>query len=94
MTIVSVAHTNIPPKEPVTYTKQTQTAAVVHASHDGEFSLQYLTAVIHSQYFHIIHLTMIYPIDVYFPPQSYLLEECDVKNFTVTFVSNSIKLLV
>ncbi|XP_008206509.1 cytoplasmic dynein 1 intermediate chain isoform X5 [Nasonia vitripennis] len=35
LTIVSVAHTNIPPKEPVVYTKQTQTAQVVHASHDG-----------------------------------------------------------
>ncbi|XP_003426346.1 cytoplasmic dynein 1 intermediate chain isoform X25 [Nasonia vitripennis] len=34
LTIVSVAHTNIPPKEPVVYTKQTQTAQVVHASHD------------------------------------------------------------
>ncbi|XP_058804113.1 cytoplasmic dynein 1 intermediate chain isoform X5 [Phymastichus coffea] len=38
LTIVSVARTNIPPKEPVVYTKQTQTAAaVVHASHDGYF---------------------------------------------------------
>ncbi|XP_058804119.1 cytoplasmic dynein 1 intermediate chain isoform X11 [Phymastichus coffea] len=37
LTIVSVARTNIPPKEPVVYTKQTQTAAaVVHASHDAE----------------------------------------------------------
>uniref|UniRef100_A0ABD2X9S1 Cytoplasmic dynein 1 intermediate chain n=1 Tax=Trichogramma kaykai TaxID=54128 RepID=A0ABD2X9S1_9HYME len=36
LTIVSVAHTNIPPKEPVVYTKQTQTAqTVVHANHDG-----------------------------------------------------------
>ncbi|XP_008206521.1 cytoplasmic dynein 1 intermediate chain isoform X24 [Nasonia vitripennis] len=35
LTIVSVAHTNIPPKEPVVYTKQTQTAQVVHASHDA-----------------------------------------------------------
>ncbi|XP_014208242.1 cytoplasmic dynein 1 intermediate chain [Copidosoma floridanum] len=39
LTIVSVAHTNIPPKEPVVYTKQTQTAQVVHASHDGECDL-------------------------------------------------------
>ncbi|XP_008206520.1 cytoplasmic dynein 1 intermediate chain isoform X23 [Nasonia vitripennis] len=39
LTIVSVAHTNIPPKEPVVYTKQTQTAQVVHASHDDEYNL-------------------------------------------------------
>ncbi|XP_033224820.1 cytoplasmic dynein 1 intermediate chain isoform X4 [Belonocnema kinseyi] len=35
LTVVSVAHTNIPPKEPVVYSKQTQTAQVAHASHDG-----------------------------------------------------------
>ncbi|XP_033224829.1 cytoplasmic dynein 1 intermediate chain isoform X12 [Belonocnema kinseyi] len=34
LTVVSVAHTNIPPKEPVVYSKQTQTAQVAHASHD------------------------------------------------------------
>ncbi|KAG7205254.1 hypothetical protein KM043_018332 [Ampulex compressa] len=37
LTIVSVAHTNIPPKEPVVYTKQTQTAQTTHTSHDGYF---------------------------------------------------------
>ncbi|XP_033224824.1 cytoplasmic dynein 1 intermediate chain isoform X8 [Belonocnema kinseyi] len=37
LTVVSVAHTNIPPKEPVVYSKQTQTAQVAHASHDGYF---------------------------------------------------------
>ncbi|XP_061942720.1 cytoplasmic dynein 1 intermediate chain isoform X5 [Apis cerana] len=35
LTIVSVAHTNIPPKEPVVYTKQTQTIQTSHTSHDG-----------------------------------------------------------
>ncbi|XP_033224828.1 cytoplasmic dynein 1 intermediate chain isoform X11 [Belonocnema kinseyi] len=35
LTVVSVAHTNIPPKEPVVYSKQTQTAQVAHASHDA-----------------------------------------------------------
>ncbi|XP_017756711.1 PREDICTED: cytoplasmic dynein 1 intermediate chain-like isoform X17 [Eufriesea mexicana] len=37
LTIVSVAHTNIPPKEPVVYTKQTQTIQTSHTSHDGYF---------------------------------------------------------
>ncbi|XP_031364027.1 cytoplasmic dynein 1 intermediate chain isoform X40 [Apis florea] len=36
LTIVSVAHTNIPPKEPVVYTKQTQTIQTSHTSHDAE----------------------------------------------------------
>lgn len=36
LTVVSVAHTNIPPKEPVVYSKQTQTAQTAQASHDGE----------------------------------------------------------
>lgn len=31
-----MAHTNIPPKEPVVYTKQTQTIQTSHTSHDGE----------------------------------------------------------
>ncbi|XP_076379302.1 cytoplasmic dynein 1 intermediate chain short wing isoform X12 [Megalopta genalis] len=35
LTIVSVAHTNIPPKEPVVYNKQTQTIQTTHTSHDG-----------------------------------------------------------
>ncbi|XP_034942608.1 cytoplasmic dynein 1 intermediate chain isoform X3 [Chelonus insularis] len=35
LTIVSVAHTNIPPKEPVVYSKQTQTAQTTQTSHDG-----------------------------------------------------------
>ncbi|XP_024938170.1 cytoplasmic dynein 1 intermediate chain isoform X7 [Cephus cinctus] len=35
LTVVSVAHTNIPPKEPVVYSKQTQTAQAAHTSHDG-----------------------------------------------------------
>ncbi|XP_033224827.1 cytoplasmic dynein 1 intermediate chain isoform X10 [Belonocnema kinseyi] len=39
LTVVSVAHTNIPPKEPVVYSKQTQTAQVAHASHDDEYNL-------------------------------------------------------
>ncbi|XP_015589478.1 cytoplasmic dynein 1 intermediate chain isoform X29 [Cephus cinctus] len=34
LTVVSVAHTNIPPKEPVVYSKQTQTAQAAHTSHD------------------------------------------------------------
>ncbi|XP_043272906.1 cytoplasmic dynein 1 intermediate chain isoform X29 [Venturia canescens] len=34
LTVVSVAHTNIPPKEPVVYSKQTQTAQTAHATHD------------------------------------------------------------
>ncbi|XP_029042002.1 cytoplasmic dynein 1 intermediate chain short wing isoform X34 [Osmia lignaria lignaria] len=37
LTIVSVAHTNIPPKEPVVYSKQTQTIQTTHTSHDGYF---------------------------------------------------------
>ncbi|XP_043272903.1 cytoplasmic dynein 1 intermediate chain isoform X26 [Venturia canescens] len=37
LTVVSVAHTNIPPKEPVVYSKQTQTAQTAHATHDGYF---------------------------------------------------------
>ncbi|XP_043272907.1 cytoplasmic dynein 1 intermediate chain isoform X30 [Venturia canescens] len=35
LTVVSVAHTNIPPKEPVVYSKQTQTAQTAHATHDA-----------------------------------------------------------
>ncbi|XP_043491283.1 cytoplasmic dynein 1 intermediate chain-like isoform X7 [Polistes fuscatus] len=35
LTIVSVANTNIPPKEPVVYSKQTQTVQTTHTSHDG-----------------------------------------------------------
>ncbi|XP_053988573.1 cytoplasmic dynein 1 intermediate chain-like isoform X26 [Hylaeus anthracinus] len=34
LTIVSVAHTNIPPKEPVVYNKQTQTIQTTLTSHD------------------------------------------------------------
>ncbi|XP_046436686.1 cytoplasmic dynein 1 intermediate chain isoform X16 [Neodiprion pinetum] len=37
LTAVSVAHTDIPPKEPVVYSKQTQTAQTTHTSHDGYF---------------------------------------------------------
>lgn len=36
LTIVSVAHTNIPPKEPVVYNKETQTIQTTLTSHDGE----------------------------------------------------------
>ncbi|XP_020280111.1 cytoplasmic dynein 1 intermediate chain-like isoform X8 [Pseudomyrmex gracilis] len=39
LTIVSVAHTNIPPKEPVVYSKQTQTIQTTHTSHDDEYNL-------------------------------------------------------
>ncbi|XP_076221678.1 cytoplasmic dynein 1 intermediate chain short wing isoform X35 [Nomia melanderi] len=39
LTIVSVAHTNIPPKEPVVYNKQTQTIQTTHTSHDDEYNL-------------------------------------------------------
>ncbi|XP_076290171.1 cytoplasmic dynein 1 intermediate chain short wing isoform X36 [Lasioglossum baleicum] len=39
LTIVSVAHTNIPPKEPVLYNKQTQTIQTTHTSHDDEYNL-------------------------------------------------------
>ncbi|XP_043272904.1 cytoplasmic dynein 1 intermediate chain isoform X27 [Venturia canescens] len=39
LTVVSVAHTNIPPKEPVVYSKQTQTAQTAHATHDDEYNL-------------------------------------------------------
>ncbi|XP_066582140.1 cytoplasmic dynein 1 intermediate chain isoform X3 [Prorops nasuta] len=35
LTVVSVGHTNIPPKEAVVYSKQTQTLQTTHASHDG-----------------------------------------------------------
>ncbi|XP_046613041.1 cytoplasmic dynein 1 intermediate chain isoform X27 [Neodiprion virginianus] len=35
LTAVSVAHTDIPPKEPVVYSKQTQTAQTTHTSHDA-----------------------------------------------------------
>jgi hypothetical protein len=35
--VVSVAHTDIPPKEPVVYSKQTQTAQAVNTSNDGEY---------------------------------------------------------
>ncbi|XP_076393657.1 cytoplasmic dynein 1 intermediate chain short wing isoform X32 [Megachile rotundata] len=35
LTIVSVAHTNIPPVEPVVYSKQTQTIQTTHTSHDA-----------------------------------------------------------
>ncbi|XP_046744381.1 cytoplasmic dynein 1 intermediate chain-like isoform X28 [Diprion similis] len=37
LTAVSVAHTDIPPKEAVVYSKQTQTAQTAHTSHDGYF---------------------------------------------------------
>lgn len=46
LTVVSVAHTNIPPKEPVVYSKQTQTAQTAQTSHDGEF---YFSIIIISQ---------------------------------------------
>ncbi|XP_066582156.1 cytoplasmic dynein 1 intermediate chain isoform X19 [Prorops nasuta] len=36
LTVVSVGHTNIPPKEAVVYSKQTQTLQTTHASHDAE----------------------------------------------------------
>ncbi|XP_043667699.1 cytoplasmic dynein 1 intermediate chain isoform X25 [Vespula pensylvanica] len=39
LTIVSVANTNIPPKEPVVYSKQTQTVQTTHTSHDDEYNL-------------------------------------------------------
>ncbi|XP_046613033.1 cytoplasmic dynein 1 intermediate chain isoform X26 [Neodiprion virginianus] len=39
LTAVSVAHTDIPPKEPVVYSKQTQTAQTTHTSHDDEYNL-------------------------------------------------------
>ncbi|XP_053988569.1 cytoplasmic dynein 1 intermediate chain-like isoform X22 [Hylaeus anthracinus] len=39
LTIVSVAHTNIPPKEPVVYNKQTQTIQTTLTSHDDEYNL-------------------------------------------------------
>ncbi|XP_008549150.1 cytoplasmic dynein 1 intermediate chain isoform X9 [Microplitis demolitor] len=39
LTVVSVAHTNIPPKEPVVYSKQTQTAQTTQTSHDDEYNL-------------------------------------------------------
>ncbi|XP_011351120.1 cytoplasmic dynein 1 intermediate chain isoform X24 [Ooceraea biroi] len=39
LTVVSVAHTNIPPKEPVVYSKQTQTIQTTHTSHDDEYNL-------------------------------------------------------
>ncbi|XP_076393718.1 cytoplasmic dynein 1 intermediate chain short wing isoform X44 [Megachile rotundata] len=39
LTIVSVAHTNIPPVEPVVYSKQTQTIQTTHTSHDDEYNL-------------------------------------------------------
>ncbi|XP_063981952.1 cytoplasmic dynein 1 intermediate chain isoform X26 [Diachasmimorpha longicaudata] len=39
LTVVSVAHTNIPPKEPVVYSKQTQTAQTAQTSHDDEYNL-------------------------------------------------------
>ncbi|XP_046744402.1 cytoplasmic dynein 1 intermediate chain-like isoform X31 [Diprion similis] len=35
LTAVSVAHTDIPPKEAVVYSKQTQTAQTAHTSHDA-----------------------------------------------------------
>ncbi|XP_076379309.1 cytoplasmic dynein 1 intermediate chain short wing isoform X19 [Megalopta genalis] len=41
LTIVSVAHTNIPPKEPVVYNKQTQTIQTTHTSHDGYFEIDW-----------------------------------------------------
>ncbi|XP_076290174.1 cytoplasmic dynein 1 intermediate chain short wing isoform X38 [Lasioglossum baleicum] len=41
LTIVSVAHTNIPPKEPVLYNKQTQTIQTTHTSHDGYFEIDW-----------------------------------------------------
>ncbi|XP_066582152.1 cytoplasmic dynein 1 intermediate chain isoform X15 [Prorops nasuta] len=39
LTVVSVGHTNIPPKEAVVYSKQTQTLQTTHASHDDEYNL-------------------------------------------------------
>ncbi|XP_046744365.1 cytoplasmic dynein 1 intermediate chain-like isoform X26 [Diprion similis] len=39
LTAVSVAHTDIPPKEAVVYSKQTQTAQTAHTSHDDEYNL-------------------------------------------------------
>lgn len=71
LTIVSVAHTNIPPKEPVVYTKQTQTIQTSHTSHDGESlysifkfiallccSCEYETIHNHSKYLNICIILM------------------------------------
>ncbi|XP_076162526.1 cytoplasmic dynein 1 intermediate chain short wing isoform X17 [Ptiloglossa arizonensis] len=41
LTIVSVAHTNIPPKEPVVYNKETQTIQTTLTSHDGYFEIDW-----------------------------------------------------
>ncbi|XP_050466512.1 cytoplasmic dynein 1 intermediate chain-like isoform X35 [Cataglyphis hispanica] len=46
LTIVSVAHTNIPPKEPVVYSKQTQTIQTTHTSHDGYSGTSLFTTVL------------------------------------------------
>lgn len=56
LTIVSVAHTNIPPKEPVVYSKQTQTIQTTHTSHDGEsIFLLYLFIYLYCTY--VLYLT-------------------------------------
>ncbi|XP_012271333.1 cytoplasmic dynein 1 intermediate chain isoform X7 [Orussus abietinus] len=39
LTVVSVAHTNILPKEPVLYSKSTQTIQTTHISNDDEYNL-------------------------------------------------------
>lgn len=66
LTIVSVAHTNIPPKEPVVYSKQTQTIQTTHTSHDGEsIFLLYLLIYLYCTY--VLHLTRDFakkPLDI------------------------------
>lgn len=57
LTIVSVAHTNIPPKEPVVYTKQTQTIQTSHTSHDGE-SLYSIFKLLHFVLFLSVNLKL------------------------------------
>lgn len=52
-----MAHTNIPPKEPVVYTKQTQTIQTSHTSHDGE-SLYSIFKLLHFVLFLSVNLKL------------------------------------
>lgn len=65
LTVVPVQTTNIPPKEVVLYTKQTQTTATGHELRDGKFRLfiwleKFLLLVIPLNYYHPSWILIIY----------------------------------
>lgn len=66
LTIVSVAHTNIPPKEPVVYNKQTQTIQTTHTSHDGESLYSFYNLLIALYVASLLYIIRQHPSRIYF----------------------------